>query len=452
MKYIIALLCFQISTAIAIPPDQKTLPIYLTEEEKKIWNPNAIRLEADTPPTGPIHSLGEWEESIEAMTLYQNASFVRGLAENGKVRLIADTESDKKSWQNWLRNNQINDVSISYFVVPTDTIWIRDYGPWYIIDGNGNFSLIDSKYNRPRPQDDIVPDFIARTLNLPIYHTGLVHTGGNYYSDGMGNGFSSTLVYSENQSLNKDLIHLRMSDFLGLSRYTTSPLSPGVTIEHLDTFGKLVAPDRWIWSRFPTNSRHYKDSEKYLAILNTLKSPYGTPYKIFRMDMVPRSGSSGEDYRAYINSFISNGALYFPTYGDSKDEIAKAVYQQALPSYKIVGASAPGTEWGDSLHCRSRNLINWNTVFIFPTVEHLSQAARVTAKIYPSPGATITAALLHVKKPDGTFTSDAMKRTEKFTYELEIPDGTTSFYVEAQDSAQKTKTAPIRAPSMLIDL
>ncbi|MES3037750.1 MAG: agmatine deiminase family protein [Bdellovibrionota bacterium] len=444
-------------SALAIRPDLKTLPIGLAPSEQNIQ----IRGESPSAPpiSGVIHSLGEWEESREAMTLWPNKSWIRALSDNGKVRLLADSNSDQKWWQEWITDAGINESAISYFVVKTDSLWVRDYGPWYIVDSKGQFGIVDNIYNRPRPNDDKVPEFISKALSLPLYKTGLTHTGGNYYSDGSGNAFSSTLVFTENTNLQKDGVLKRMLDFLGIERYATSPLSPNITIEHLDTFGKLVSPDTWVFSQFPANSKHYKSSEDMVALLKTLRSPYGTPYKIFRMKMTKLPQNSGEQYRAYINSFISNGVLYFPSYGDEVDKEVTTIYQQALPSYKIVGVDAEETEWGDSVHCRSRNLINWNTVFIFPYIPQKSLMAGepilVTARIYPSPGKQIKNASV-VWKVNGS-DERVIPLTESNLHEFSatLPAQTRgaqlSLYFVAEDTNGVKKTSPIRAPSMTIN-
>ena len=393
-----------VDAAWAVRPDLKNLPIDLTPSEKiaqKHFLQNRDRAPQMTAPpaAGGIHSLGEWEEASAVMTLWPNPSYMKALSDNGKVQILADSESDKQWWKNWLKDKKINDSPFNYFVVQTDSMWVRDYGPWSIVDANGTFAFIDNIYNRPRPNDDKVPDFLSATLGVPEYKTGLVHTGGNYYSDGLSNAFSSTLVFTENSDLSRQEILKRMGDFLGIDNYVTSPLSPGITIEHLDTFGKLVAPDTWVFSEFPSNSPHYTHSEKMVALLKTLTSPYGTPYKIFRLKMMPISGTSVGNYRAYLNSFISNGALYFPTYGDEKDDVAKATYQKAMPGYKIVGVDNGNTEWGDSVHCRSRNLLNKDTTFIFPHVNagsvKAAQVIPVMAKIFPAPGKQIDQAQIH---------------------------------------------------------
>lgn len=446
----------------AVRPDLKNLPIGLTPAEVQIQESTRelfVPVAGRSPVSGVIHSLGEWEEAAEVLTLWPNPSYMKALSENGKVRLFADSDSEKSWWQNWITKNNLNPNQFSFFVVPTDSIWVRDYGPWPIVDSQGQFGLVDTVYNRPRPQDDRLPDFIGRSLSLPVYKIGLVHTGGNYYSDGLGNAFSSTLVFTENSKLGQQEIFKRMFDFLGIHRYTTSRLSPQITIEHLDTFGKLVAPDTWVFSQFPPNSRHFADSERMVELLKTLTSPYGTPYKIHRLKMSVIPGSSGEDYRAYINSFISNKTLFFPTYGDQLDKAAEQVYQQALPGYKIVGVQNGSTEWGDSVHCRSRNLVQHDTVFVFPKIapETLVEGQRilVNAHVYPSPGATLGPVVLSWKINEGPFQEINMEHLGGYNYSVELPaqdaGNKVSLFIKTQDSRGKVKTAPIQAPSMTID-
>lgn len=440
-----------LSTSYSFAIEESNLPIGLTEEEKPLLKEHIENAQRDitNAPTGPIHSLGEWEEAEAAMTLWNNDSLIKAFAENGNVKILANTNSSKSSWLNKIKSLNLDESKFSFFIVPTNSIWIRDYGPWWIVDGDGKVGIVDTIYNRPRPQDDVVPDFIGKELNIPVYKPGLVHTGGNYYSDGLGNAFSSSLVERENDNFDVTEILKRMMNFLGIESYTRSDLGKNITIEHLDTFGKLVAPDTWVFSQFPENSRFYKDSERMVEILKNKVSPYGTPYKIFRLKM-----TAGREYfRAYINSFISNGALYFPAYGDEIDNEVKALYQAALPGYKIIGVNALGTEWGDSVHCRTRNLIQRDTIFIFPKIQNqTSRELTISTEVIPRQGHIVTSV-------EAVFLKDGQEAERipllldhgnyfKGTKQLENAHG--EFYIVAKDSSGKTKTHPIMAPKMSI--
>ena len=44
--------------------------------------------------------------------------------------------------------------NVQFIIGATDSHWTRDYGPWWVIDGNGDYSIVDFTYNRPRPNDN----------------------------------------------------------------------------------------------------------------------------------------------------------------------------------------------------------------------------------------------------------------------------------------------------------
>ncbi len=429
-------------------PQKAELPRGLADFESPVRVSRDVTV--SDPPEGHIRSLAEWEEAEAVMTLWQNESLLSAYTKHGKVTILT---TSKGSWDSWLGNQGIDKSQVSYFTVKTDSIWIRDYGPWFILDGQGVFGMVGTIYNRPRPNDAKVPQFLAKELNLPLYETGLVHTGGNYYNDGQDNAFSSTLVYSENPGLAKEEVDGRMKSFLGIDRYTTARLAPKVTIEHIDTFGKLVAPDTWVFSEFPQGSQFRKDSEAYVTLLKSLRSPYGTPYKIHRMKMRLREGARGdraEDYRAYINSFISNKALFYPSYGDDIDDEAKAVYQAALPGYEMVGVNNEQTSWGDSVHCRSRNLMKKNSVFLFPTLAN----GELSVEAFASPGARFDEAPVAHVDLDGETREVSLKAVDgnHFAARLGGKAGSTvRFYVTAKDSAGVEKVTPPGAPSQKIE-
>ena len=81
---------------------------------------------------------------------------------------------------------------------------MRDYGQNTIYENDvDSLYLVDWIYNRPRPDDDAFPEYLAESLGLDLYQTSMnpyriVATGGNFMSDGFGTAFSSNLILDEN--------------------------------------------------------------------------------------------------------------------------------------------------------------------------------------------------------------------------------------------------------------
>ena len=60
-------------------------------------------------------------------------------------------------------------TNVEFIIGSTDSYWTRDYGPWWVIDGNGAYSIVDFTYNRPRPNDNQAPSKVAQHLGVPYY-------------------------------------------------------------------------------------------------------------------------------------------------------------------------------------------------------------------------------------------------------------------------------------------
>ena len=116
------------------------------------------------------------------------------------------------------------------------------------------------------------------------------------------------------------------------------------------------------------------------------------------------------------------------------------------------------TGWGDSVHCRTRNIAKRDTVLIFPSIPDIPTYAacvEVIAEVFPSPGAVLsTNPTLHYRVNDSGGSAIGMVLRGERTYSAVIPaqnqGDKVSFYIEAEDSRGIRKTAPMLAPDMSI--
>ena len=80
------------------------------------------------------------------------------------VTIVADNSVKQQAINNY-QNHGVNMDNCSFIIAPTNSIWTRDYGPWYIFDSNNEFGVMDFEYDRPRPHDNAFPGFFAE---MPI--------------------------------------------------------------------------------------------------------------------------------------------------------------------------------------------------------------------------------------------------------------------------------------------
>lgn len=310
----------------------------------------------NTPPDAPLRTMAEWEEIQALVVTWRDykatlAEIIRYAQEECRVIVHA---SNAATAQNELINTYGVPLgpNVSIVTQPNNSLWIRDYGANSVyMNGVDSLFLVDWRYNRPnRPQDDTIPRRYARMLNLNVVQTTVepnrvVHTGGNFMSDGFGTGFSSELILEENPTKTEAQIDQIHSDYMGMSRYIKMPVLPYDGIHHIDMHMKLLDEETLLWAQYPNGVADGPQIEaNLLYVLDNYNSVFGTPYKIVRVVAPPDYSNNGTaiypnnggDYRTFSNSVFVNKTVLLPTYEERYDTTAIRIYQENLPGYRIV--------------------------------------------------------------------------------------------------------------------
>ena len=314
-----------------------------------------------SPPELPVRASAEWEE-IDALlvtwTGYTNTirEIVRYAQEECEVYILcADTNTVKTS----LESASIPLDNITLVEGGFNSVWARDYGQWNVYANDvDSLYLIDWIYNRPRPLDDAVPELMSQLTGLPIYTTtevpyDLVHTGGNFMTDGWGTGFSSRLVLDENDGNDYSLepktegeIDYIMDAFMGISTYIKMETLPYDQIHHIDMHMKLLDEETILVGEYPEGEADGPQIEANIEyIQDNYTSIFGTPYKFERILMPPdEAGNFPDDgswwnpgdYRTYTNFVFINKTVIVPAYEEQYDTTAYRILSDLLPGYRIV--------------------------------------------------------------------------------------------------------------------
>ena len=351
-------------------PDWKKLH-YLSEEEMNTPVKNEYFNETP-PPTGTPRFVAEFEPMQGVMIRYPLGipeSLVAQLSNNCHVYCIVESYY-QSSAQSTFQNAGVNMGNVTFVNAPSDSYWVRDYGPWYIFEDR-NPAIVDNRYNRPRPDDDNMSGVFANFWNIPMYGMNLEHTGGNMMEDGRGHGVSDNLVVQENNN-NETNVRNKMRDYLGIDPYHITIDPQGAYIAHVDCWGKYLAPDKILIARVPQNNSHYAAYEEVANYFATTNCCWGYPYQVYRVNE-PNNTNSQYSYNdtlaPYTNSLILNKSVYVPMGTDATyNQQAIAVYQEAMPGYEIVPVynNSWSTSWEntDALHCRTRGVMDFNMLFV----------------------------------------------------------------------------------------
>lgn len=333
------------------PPDwdpELGPPIGPTEWEKAHEHEFPVIIGTDDPPPAPVVNPAEWEPMTGVLIRYPlgiSTEIVREMAEDVEVMTIVSGSSQQQQAYNQYAAAGVNMDNCTWLIAPSNSMWTRDYGPWFTFIGTDVQGISNHTYNRPtRPDDNNIPRVFGQTFNIPVYDLPLVHTGGNYMSDGMGVSMSTNLVYNENPSLTQAQIDDIMWDYLGVYNYDVVPdiLSSG--IHHIDCWAKMLDPGRILAKRLsPPNAT----LEANVAYWESQISSYGRPYEVIRVDCYSST--------PYTNSLILDNKVLVPLFGGALDAQAMQTYQNAMPGYEILGYTGSWVS-DDAIHCRTMGI------------------------------------------------------------------------------------------------
>ncbi len=459
---------------------QEILPKQLTEHEKTIISDFQFRGTLVTdPPEGPVRTMAEWEE-VEYVVITWNPNYpnilrqiVAAAVQECKVIITTQNESSVASY---LTSNGIDLTNVIFMNEPWDSIWIRDYGPNTIYsDDVGERAIVDWIYNRPRPNDDVMPSAHAALVGSPIYITNsgtndLVNTGGNFMSDGMGTAFASRLILNENEAGNpygvtpktEAEIDAIMNAYMGIDRYIKMQTLPYDVIHHIDMHMKLLDEETLLVSEYPEGVADGPQIEANIEyVLSNFNSYFGTPYKVKWIPAPPSTTGSypdtGGSYRTYTNATFINGTVLVPTYRPEVDDPALAQWEEMLPGYNIVGIDVdnPGENLIallGAIHCITHTVgVNDPLLIVHQPVDEANAGATVTFDALIKHVSGISAASLFWREEgDTNYAEEPMSfvSDDNWTVEVTMPNTSVNveYYIEAEANSGKIHTRPLVAP------
>lgn len=467
------------------------LPHELTREEINLAVERGYERPVDRgistpPPYSNLRTMAEWEE-IEALSIawisYPATLKQIAAAAVNECQVIIVTENISNT-QSYLTSNNAGgppmDISnVTFINAPINSVWMRDYGQHTVYaEDVGQRFLVDWIYNRPRYDDDVVPDEIASQMGIDLYSTttapyDLMNTGGNFMSDGFGTAFASELVLDENSGGNtywttfpshtEAEIDNIMNLFMGIDEYIKMPTLPYDGIHHIDMHMKLLDEETLLVSEYPEGVADGPQIEANLNyVLNNFTTKWGTTFNVIRVPAPPQSGGNYPDnggwYLTYTNSVFINETILVPTYYSPYDEEALQIYQDALPGYNVVGIDCDGP--GESIiaasgaiHCITKAVgVDSPLLISYPCLPNTNDDQNpynLTAYINHNSGIA-SATLYWTTDLQSGYSSLSMNYLGNEEWSANIPaqnlGSTVYYYVEATAMSGKTQVRPITAP------
>jgi len=415
--------------------------------------------------------MAEWEE-IQALVITWTSYpvILRQIVAQAQTQCKVIIHcSDSNSVKNNLLSNGVPiGTNVKFLQVPFNSVWIRDYAANSVyMNDVDSLILVDWVYNRPqRIHDDIIPRYYAQYLNVPLYETTdspnrLVHSGGNFMSNGFGQGFSSMLVQDENPSLSNEQVDDIMQSFMNINEYVKMTNLPYDVIHHIDMHMKLLDEETLLIGQYPEGISDGPQIEaNLLYVLDNYTSVFGTPYKVVRIQMPPdqnnRYPNNNGQYRTFTNSVFVNKTVLVPTYDEQYDSTALRILSENLPGYNIVGINSNQMiSASGAIHCITHSVGVNDPLLIShqPLQDTWDVQNPYVIKGHIQHRSGLDKAFVNYRiAPDSTFTQIPMFASflENNVFVGHIPNQTggalVEYFISAKSNSGKEQVRPITAP------
>ena len=419
--------------------------------------PTAPRMGVDPPPVAPIRNCAEWERVTGVLVRYPLGlpySLLRDLDDVTTLHVVVRSSYLSSAKSSFVANG-VDTTQVEWLVENNDSIWVRDYGPWFAFDGNGDFRIIDHVYNRPhRPNDNLIPIKFGAQQGIPVTSHGMWHTGGNYMTDGAAFSMSTDLVYDEALSANgmsPAEVDQLMLDYYGVAPYNVIEDIETGGIHHIDTWGKFLDEEAVLMKEVWPGHYTYANLEQRATLIGSLLTSTGRPYQVHRV-YCHDIGSNRP--ASYTNSLFVNDLICVPTFNSAvNDSAALDAYRAAAPGHDVRGYNYGGWLTDDALHCRTKGVMDREMLRVahVPIVDAQVAPVSIVAEVDDRSETGVASVAVHYRFEGQGWKSAALSPAGGDLYQGWIPsptvDGNVDYYVLASDNSGRTEGMPRVAPA-----
>ena len=233
---------------------------------------------------------------------------------------------------------------VRFVEVPTDTIWVRDFGPIFLRRTDGTTIALDVEYQKAgRKKDNHAAVPLARYFKTTTLYAPILLEGGDLLGNGRGLCVTTTAAVNRNISRGYDrpTIAKYFRNYLGSGPFVLLEPLRGETTGHVDVFAcftdsRTIVVGAYQKSVDPVNAALLDRNAALLAKVRTA----GGRLRVVR---VPMPNNQDDLWRTYTNGLFANGLLLLPCYpraDPAAQRKAFETFRSLLPGWDVVGIDA----------------------------------------------------------------------------------------------------------------
>jgi agmatine deiminase len=316
------------------------------------------------------HQRDDWPDKFEPIP-WVYGEIVRHLTASEEVCILVDNAEGQRLAESVLDQLSLNRNRTHFWLIPTDRVWTRDYGPQFLLDDTGSSALVDfafnawAKYDNWQRDNQVcrqINDKLRRRIWQPeVDGKRVVLEGGSIEVNGSGLLLTTeecllSKVQERNPGFGKDDYERLFADYLGVRKvlWLNRGIAGDDTHGHIDDLARFVAPGTVVTVvEGDKGDVNYDPLQENLERLRGMTDVEGKPLEIHTLPMPAPLWFAGQRLPAsYANFYIANNRILVPTFNDANDRRALNVLAELFPDRDVVGIHAVDLVWGlGTLHC-----------------------------------------------------------------------------------------------------
>ena len=314
----------------------------------------------------------EYRNSLDATWV----TMTKELVSSENVHIVAYNQAEKDRITLLLAAENILLTNVDFKLYKTDDTWIRDNGPIYVRDKNGNLLIEDWGFNGWGEKTDLltgqfiqwnncneIPSKIAADqgrVKIDL-NSEMINEGGSVEIDGNETLMackSSILNSNRNPGMTLAQIEIVFKKHLGVSNFVWLDGQAGIEItdQHIDGFARF-GNSNTIVTMEQNDLLNYDVKQSDIDKLYAAKDKNGTAYTFLKLPLtqnnVTTTNGTNLGYKgSYVNYYIANTKVLVPNYNDPNDASANTLIQTLYTTRTVVGIDVRNLyENGGMIHC-----------------------------------------------------------------------------------------------------
>ncbi|MCC6614536.1 MAG: agmatine deiminase family protein [Anaerolineae bacterium] len=294
---------------------------------------------------------------------YSHAQMIEAITPVAEVTVLIPASGWARAISYYLRARGLAQMERVHFMhLPTDDIWIRDFGPFVGYADGGQRAAVDATFapldHYPQTQDDAAAQRWAAQAGIPVRRFDFETEGGNYWSDGAGTLLVSDEMLARYPELDRSAIEARLHEAFVFDKLIVLPRLLGEETGHVDLICKLADAQTVLVSQ-PNGTHNDSRLRQAVELLRTETNARDQRYRVIELPFPPlyRNWGIFPIWRSYTNSLTVNGRVLVPVFGLAEDVQALDIYRAAMPGFDIIPIDCRvAANGGGGVHCLTKEI------------------------------------------------------------------------------------------------